>query len=46
MEQNRACALARDKRNMTCFAGGDQSHRDEAVSAWNGIARCENLVGL
>ena len=44
-EISRSCAVARDKINKMCFAGGDQSHRDEAINAWRGVARCEALVG-
>lgn len=28
----------------TCFAGGDRDHRDQAIDAWQGVARCEKWL--
>ncbi|AOL07755.1 hypothetical protein WI95_28290 [Burkholderia contaminans] len=43
-EVNRQCAMARDSINNRCYAGGDQNHRDEAIKAWEGVARCEKQI--
>jgi len=39
-EANRQCALARDKINKKCFAGGDETHRNQAIDAWKRYAEC------
>jgi len=44
LDRSRACAIARDKINKTCFAGGDENHRNRAIEAWNGAARCESWL--
>lgn len=41
VEKQRACAIARDRMNKTCFAGRDRKHRDQAIDAWQGVTRCE-----
>lgn len=43
LEGNRMCAIARDRINKTCFAGGDRIHRDAAIDAWNGLC-CTKTV--
>jgi type VI secretion system secreted protein VgrG len=43
-EKNRECAMARDKLNKTCFAGGDSTHRDAANDAWGSVANCETMM--
>lgn len=43
-ERNRECAQARDKINKTCFAGGDDKHRNEATRAWRSLAYCERMI--
>lgn len=45
MEQHRSCGMAREKLNKKCFAGGDKDHRDKAIEAWSGVARCEAEIG-
>ncbi len=45
LQQHRSCAIARDKINKTCFAGGDKNHRDQAIGEWEGVARCETFLG-
>jgi YD repeat-containing protein len=45
LERQRACAIARDKINKKCFAGGDLKHRDQATDAWQGVTRCEYWIG-
>ncbi|SDR49115.1 RHS repeat-associated core domain-containing protein [Rhizobiales bacterium GAS113] len=42
--RNLTCALARNKINNKCFAGGDPTHRNEADKAFNAVANCENLM--
>jgi YD repeat-containing protein len=44
LELNRSCAIARDKINKTCFAGGDKDHRDQAHDAWSSVTRCEDFL--
>ncbi len=44
LENNRACAIARDRVNKICFAGGDKGHRDAAIDAWRSVAGCERLL--
>lgn len=43
-EKNRQCAMARDKINKTCFAGGNKGHRDAAIDAWKSVATCEGMM--
>ncbi|MFO1269476.1 MAG: hypothetical protein U1F67_23615 [Rubrivivax sp.] len=43
-EMNRACAVARDRLNKTCFAGGDVNHRNAAIDAWRAVTNCESLL--
>nr|WP_279338285.1 hypothetical protein [Solimicrobium silvestre] len=43
-ENSRECAMARDEINKICFKGGDQGHRDAAIDAWQGVARCEGMM--
>jgi YD repeat-containing protein len=45
VESQRACALAREKINKTCFEGGDLGHRNQSIEAWRGVARCEYWLG-
>lgn len=39
-EVNRQCAMARDKINKQCFAGGDLTHRNQAIDAWKKYSEC------
>lgn len=43
-ENSRECAMARDRINKTCFAGGDQGHRNAAIDAWNSVANCDGMI--
>ncbi|WP_228533682.1 hypothetical protein [Pseudomonas sp. UFMG81] len=43
-EKNLQCGLARDAINNRCFAGGDLTHRNEAINAWKAAARCEKII--
>jgi type VI secretion system secreted protein VgrG len=43
-EINRECAMARDKINNKCFAGGDKDHRNQAIDAWNSLVDCEKII--
>ena len=40
LERNRACAAARDTINLTCFAGGNPTHRQAAREARYAIDSC------
>jgi len=44
MENNRACATARDRINKICFSGGDKGHRDAAIDAWSSVVSCEKAL--
>ena len=44
LDLNRMCAVARDRINKTCFAGGNKSHREAAINAWNAVTRCESFL--
>jgi len=37
---NAQCALAREKVNNRCFAGGDLGHKAQAQAAWNSVQNC------
>ncbi len=39
-EVNRQCGIARDKINKQCFAGGDLTHRNQAIDAWKKYSEC------
>lgn len=41
---NRQCALAREKVNNRCFAGGDAGHQQQASAAWNAVQRCTTAI--
>lgn len=43
-DANRECAVARDKINKKCFAGGDVGHRNAAIDAYNSLAECEKVI--
>jgi type VI secretion system secreted protein VgrG len=43
-EDNRRCAMARDKINKVCFKGGDEIHRNQAIDAWSAVANCEKFM--
>jgi hypothetical protein len=43
-ENARDCAMARDKINNVCFAGGDKGHRDAAIDAWTSVANCDEMI--
>ncbi|QSQ18941.1 hypothetical protein JY651_26685 [Pyxidicoccus parkwayensis] len=40
-DRNLRCALARSTVNNTCFRGGNQTHYDEEVIAYQRVALCE-----
>jgi type VI secretion system secreted protein VgrG len=40
-EVNRQCAIARDNINKQCFSGGDMTHRNQAIDAWNKYSECQ-----
>ena len=40
----RQCAMARDKINSKCFAGGDFNHQNEAEGHWRSYQRCTDLI--
>ncbi|WP_332745614.1 DUF6531 domain-containing protein [Hydrogenophaga sp.] len=44
LDRNRSCAVARDKINKICFAGGDLVHRNQAIDAWTAVTRCEDFL--
>ncbi|GHD97678.1 hypothetical protein GCM10011445_42720 [Pseudocitrobacter faecalis] len=39
-EVNRQCGMARDKINKQFFAGGDLTHRNQAIDAWKKYSEC------
>ena len=43
-QRNVRCAIARDLMNGKCFAGGDAIHRNEAIKAWESVAKCDGLL--
>ncbi|MGN6086109.1 RHS repeat-associated core domain-containing protein [Trinickia sp.] len=43
-QRNVECAQARDLINKKCFAGGDATHRNEAIKAWESVAKCDGLL--
>ncbi|WP_367304944.1 hypothetical protein [Burkholderia multivorans] len=43
-QRNVRCAMARDLMNGKCFAGGDVAHRNEAIKAWESVAKCDGLL--
>ncbi|MFF7110137.1 hypothetical protein [Pseudomonas sichuanensis] len=43
-EVNLQCAMAREAVNNRCFAGGDATHREQAIRAWEGVAVCESKI--
>ncbi|WP_430624223.1 hypothetical protein [Pseudomonas entomophila] len=36
--------MAREAVNNRCFAGGDWTHREQAIQAWGGVALCESKI--
>jgi type VI secretion system secreted protein VgrG len=38
------CALARNRINNKCFAGGDTNHRNEAIRVWGTVANCQGMA--
>jgi len=40
----KACAVARDRINKRCFAGGDIDHRQATIDAWLGFANCSRKL--
>ncbi|MDZ4021612.1 RHS repeat-associated core domain-containing protein [Pseudomonas sichuanensis] len=43
-EVNLQCAMAREAVNNRCFAGGDATHREQVIRAWEGVALCESKI--
>lgn len=42
--KNLQCAIARDRINKRCFAGGDEGHQRASAETWRALARCEELL--
>lgn len=42
--KNLQCAIARDRINKRCFAGGDEGHQIAAAQEWQAVSNCEELL--